>query len=273
MKTATMSGGNAIASQPKRPANARTFWERVKVGATCEARFNASHSWIRRAVVSCRLSWLSMYRRGSAPISKEPSKVLIRVHFVAVHEPAPAFAFNAVQVSSVHVKPSGPIGGNRESLTAKAGHNHGLAQGELHGVRSEPVKFARSETAKASGRLLGFSALGSAGSPAGSGWLVHGSGHTPTVFTVPLAGVANQGRDSAATVHGRPWAIRARRHPLTGLQRPQAYAGLKTSFGTTVTVSAWTSMASKTAWTFAAFSRRTARGTTRSRVRLRSMET
>lgn len=175
MKTATKTGGSTRVSQPNRRANARTFSVRVGTRATRAARFNASHSRMMRAVVSCRLSWLSMYRRGTAPISMEPSKVLVCVHFVAVHEPAPPSAFNAVQVSSVHVKPSGPIGGNSEGLTAKAGHNHGLAQGELHGVRAEPVKFVRSEPAKASGRSLGFSALGAAGSVAGSVRLVHES--------------------------------------------------------------------------------------------------
>ena len=175
MKTATKTGGSTRVSQPNRRANARTFSVRVGARLTRAARFNASHSRMMRAVVSCRLSWLSMYRRGSAPISMEPSKVLVCVHFVAVHEPAPPSAFNAVQVSSVHVKPSGPIGGNSEGLTAKAGHDHGLAQGELHGVRAEPVKFVRSELAKASGRSLGFSALGAAGSVAGSVRLVHES--------------------------------------------------------------------------------------------------
>lgn len=148
------------------------------------------------------------------------------MHSVAVHEPPPPVALKAVQVPSVNVHSAGPIGGNSERLPAEAGHHHGLAQGELHGVRAEPVQFIRSERSQASGAPLGFSALGSCGSACGSGWLVHGLGHTPTVFMVALAGMPQHGREGPSTVHGCPRAIRARGHPSTGLQRPQAYAGL-----------------------------------------------
>jgi len=226
IKTATATGGKASETQPKRLKIARARSVLLGLGLTRAAAFISDHSRIIRAVESCRLSWLCMYRRGTAPISIERSKTLERVHSVAVHEPAPAVAFKAVQVSAVHVHAAGPIGGNSERLTAKAGHNHGLAQRELHGVRAEPVKFLHSERSEASRGSLGFSALGSCGSACGSGWLVHGPGHAPTVFTVVLAGMPQQGREHPATVHGCPWAIRARRHPATGLQRPQAYAGL-----------------------------------------------
>jgi len=173
MKMATMTGGNTTATHPNRRANARTFSVRVGCRLTRAAAFIASHSRIIRAVASCRLSWLSMYRRGSAPISIELSKSLVCVHSVAFHEPAPPVALNAVQVSPVHVHAAGPIGGNSERLTAKAGHDHGLAQGEPHGVRAESVKFVRSERSQASGGSLGFSALGSVRSAAGSVRLVH----------------------------------------------------------------------------------------------------
>ena len=53
-------------------------------------------------------------------------------------------------------------------LTAQRSHNHGLAQREPQGVRSEPLNLASTEPPKAAGGVLGLAPLPSGLAPLGS---------------------------------------------------------------------------------------------------------
>ena len=87
---------------------------------------------------------------------------------VAVHEPPPAVAVHGSQAASPRMEAASASASDSGGLTAQRSHNHGLAQREPQGVRSEPLNLASTEPPKAAGGVLGLAPLPSGLAPLGS---------------------------------------------------------------------------------------------------------